>query len=70
MYICVCNAVTERDIHDAITRGAASVRELRDELGIVDTCGRCATCALECLTRLSGTGCDSAGHCASDCHVM
>jgi len=70
MYVCVCNAVTERDIHDAITRGAASVRELRDELGIVDTCGRCATCALECLNRMSDPSCKTASHCASDCPVM
>lgn len=50
MYVCVCTGVTERQIQDAIGRGALTIRALRNELGIVDTCGRCALCALECLT--------------------
>lgn len=51
MYVCVCTAVTERQIHDAVAGGAQSLRALRNTLGIVDTCGRCAQCALECLTQ-------------------
>lgn len=62
MYVCVCNGVTEGQIREAVVRGAQTIRALRDELGIVDTCGRCAHCAVECLTRhLEGH------HCGSDC---
>lgn len=50
MYVCVCTAVTERQIQDAVADGVQSMRALRETLGIVDTCGRCAQCALECLT--------------------
>ncbi len=45
MYICVCNAVTERDIHEAVCEGACSMRDLRQQLGVASQCGRCATCA-------------------------
>lgn len=59
MYVCICRAVTESQIEAAIAEGAQSVRDLRDALGIVDECGRCAACALECLngvrTRSHGT---------------
>jgi len=60
MYVCICRAVTERQIETAIAQGARTVRDLRNELGIVDECGRCAVCALECLTEAraaaDGTG--------------
>jgi bacterioferritin-associated ferredoxin len=49
MYVCICRAVTERQIETAIDQGARTVRDLRNALGIVDECGRCAVCALECL---------------------
>lgn len=45
MYVCVCNAVTERDIDGAIAAGCCSLRQLREELGVGACCGRCATCA-------------------------
>ena len=61
MYVCICRAVTESEIQRAIARGAQSVRALRDELGIVDDCGRCAQCALECLsdTKHSPASCEA-----------
>lgn len=49
MYICVCNAVTDRDIDGAIAAGCCSLRQLREELGVGACCGRCATCAREKL---------------------
>lgn len=49
MYICVCNAVTERDIDGAIAAGCCSLRQLREELGVGACCGRCASCAREKL---------------------
>lgn len=49
MYVCVCNAVTERQIHHAAGQGARTLRDLRHSLGVTAECGRCARCAHECL---------------------
>ena len=41
MYVCVCQAVTESEVHDCIAAGARSARQIRDLTGA----GRdCATC--------------------------
>jgi len=49
MYICVCNAVTERQVKQAVNEGADTMRDLRHRLGVAGECGRCAKCALDCL---------------------
>jgi len=49
MYVCVCNAVTERHIGKAVVEGASTLRELRERLGVAGECGRCAMCARDCL---------------------
>ena len=49
MYVCVCLAVTERQIVAAVEAGARNLRDLRQELGITTECSRCARCAHECL---------------------
>lgn len=49
MYICVCHAVTESDIDGAIASGCCSLRQLREELGVGATCGRCTRCARDTL---------------------
>lgn len=45
MYVCVCQAVTERQVREAVEQGISSMRGLRDELGVASECGRCARCA-------------------------
>lgn len=49
MYVCVCQAVTDREIHQAARNGARTLKELRRDLGISVDCGRCASCARKCL---------------------
>ena len=49
MYVCICNSVTDRDIHEAAARGARTVKDLRRELGVASDCGKCASCAREVL---------------------
>jgi bacterioferritin-associated ferredoxin len=49
MYVCVCHAVTDRDIESAIAEGCCSLRQLREQLGVGKTCGRCAKCAHEAV---------------------
>jgi len=49
LYICVCNAVTERDISGAIAEGCCTLRALREQLGVGAGCGRCTRCARDVL---------------------
>jgi bacterioferritin-associated ferredoxin len=49
MYICVCKAVTEKQIFQAAQAGARHVKDLKKSLGVASECGRCAQCAKSCL---------------------
>lgn len=49
MYVCVCKAVTDRQIREAAQGGARTLKDLRRDLGVTRDCGRCASCAHECL---------------------
>ncbi|MGK0297006.1 MAG: bacterioferritin-associated ferredoxin [Gammaproteobacteria bacterium] len=49
MYVCVCRAVTERDIRKAIDEGAQSVRDLREKLKVTESCGSCLETVKQCL---------------------
>lgn len=55
MYVCVCQAVTDRQIREAAESGARSLRDLRRDLGVTRDCGRCASCAHECLREVHDT---------------
>jgi bacterioferritin-associated ferredoxin len=56
MYVCVCQAVTDRQIRQAARDGARTLKDLRRDLGVTRDCGRCASCARACL--------DEANQCA------
>ncbi len=43
MYVCICKAVTERQIEDAVARGAHCLKDLKHELGVASECGKCAS---------------------------
>jgi bacterioferritin-associated ferredoxin len=49
MYICICNAITERQVRDCAHSGACSVDQLTSELGVGAGCGRCLECAGDLL---------------------
>ena len=49
MYICICHAVTEQQIRDAVREGAATVAELGARLGVSSGCGSCRPLAKEVL---------------------
>jgi bacterioferritin-associated ferredoxin len=49
MYVCVCKAVTDRQIREAAAGGARTLKDLRRDLGVTSDCGRCAGCARDCL---------------------
>ena len=51
MYVCICNAVTDKMIRAAAAEGAASLEDLQHMTGCATTCGSCADLAEEVLHR-------------------
>ncbi len=49
MYICLCNAVTERQVRECARGGCNSLDELSSQLGVGTCCGRCCQAAKEIL---------------------
>ncbi|NYT48214.1 (2Fe-2S)-binding protein [Parapusillimonas granuli] len=49
MFICVCNAITERQVQAAVADGASSMADLQGQLGVASCCGCCADTAAEYL---------------------
>lgn len=49
MYICLCNAITEREIRSCAAEGACSMHDLERCLGVGTNCGRCRSAATEIL---------------------
>lgn len=49
MFICVCNAITERQVQAAVASGASSMSDLQGQLGVAACCGCCAETAAEYL---------------------
>jgi bacterioferritin-associated ferredoxin len=47
MYVCICNAVTDRTIREAAEGGAHSFEQLRRDTGCADCCGNCEDLASE-----------------------
>jgi bacterioferritin-associated ferredoxin len=45
MIVCVCNAVSDREIRAAVAAGAHSFAEVQAQLGVATCCGRCRECA-------------------------
>jgi bacterioferritin-associated ferredoxin len=55
LYICICNAVTEKAVRECARNGACSLEQLSLELGVGAGCGRCRECASELLRDLRTT---------------
>lgn len=41
MYICICNAITDKQILDAQAKDCHSIDEITKSLGVGNGCGRC-----------------------------
>ena len=57
MYVCICNAVTEREIRQAVALGVTTLKELREGLGVAATAAsaeaaRKTSCATNSTARL------------------
>ena len=61
MYVCLCNAVTDREIRGAVKLGARSLVDLRETLGVATCCGRCSDCARTVLAESLAASCAYAG---------
>ena len=49
MYVCICNAITDHKIKEAVAAGASSLTDLKDQLGVASCCGCCADLATSFL---------------------
>ncbi|WP_338011126.1 bacterioferritin-associated ferredoxin [Marinagarivorans algicola] len=52
MYVCLCQGITDSQIRSAVESGANSLRDVRERLGVMTQCGKCA-----CLTKDIVEGC-------------
>jgi bacterioferritin-associated ferredoxin len=52
LYLCICNAITERQVRETAQAGARSVDDLASALGLGAGCGRCRECAAALLKEL------------------
>ena len=59
MYICLCNAVTDTDIQDAVLSGTTELRDLQTVLGVSTGCGTCQEAAQQVISDVLA---NSAGH--------
>ncbi len=56
MYVCICHAVTDKQIRQAAAKGASTVMDLTNELGVAAGCGSCRETAAEILTEHENRG--------------
>jgi bacterioferritin-associated ferredoxin len=64
MIVCVCKAVSDRHIRNAVKNGAASMRDLARELGVGTCCGKCLPEAKTALSQCRAS-CESSSSTAS-----
>lgn len=53
MYVCVCRAVTNRDLAEAMAQGHQTLPALQSTLGVATGCGRCRGHVCQMLERVS-----------------
>ncbi len=49
MYVCICNAITDKQIRAAAESGVRDLWQLQAELGVASNCGSCKEHASEIL---------------------
>ena len=56
VFVCVCNAVTDREIRACADLGVVTLEELRAHIGVATCCGRCSHAAEQVLREHSAQG--------------
>ncbi|MBJ7900208.1 MAG: glycoprotein [Cyanobacteria bacterium RI_101] len=51
MYVCICHAITEKDIQKATDQGVVSLQELSQHTGVGTQCGACLSHSQEVMRR-------------------
>ena len=49
MYICLCHAISDRQIREVVDQGAASLFDVQMRLPVASCCGRCEDSAREVI---------------------
>jgi len=60
MIVCLCRAVSDRDIRSSVRDGAHTIRQLRAALPVADCCGKCAPQVRELINANRGYNAASA----------
>jgi len=55
MYICICNAITDKQIREAAKSGVRSLWDLQKELGVASNCGKCGEAAASIIRETTTT---------------
>jgi len=61
MYVCVCNAITDKEVRGAVALGARTLGDLQATLGVATCCRRCADCACSIVAEALESQADHAG---------
>ena len=59
MYVCICNAITDKQIREAADSGVSNLWELQKALGVASNCGKCRVVATEILHEESRSALDN-----------
>lgn len=62
MIVCVCNRVSDREIHHHASQGCTSFDELQMATGVATCCGCCDTCAREVFETAQAGGRQVSSH--------
>jgi len=54
MFICICKQVTDHQIKEAVSNGAASFSDVQSALGVATQCGECKNHARQCMRQCRG----------------
>lgn len=58
MYVCLCKAVTDTQIREAVENGATSFGQVRKDLSLAAQCGKCGILAREVFNESLGRNID------------
>ncbi|MDR8522366.1 MULTISPECIES: bacterioferritin-associated ferredoxin [Shewanella] len=51
MYVCLCHAITDTQIKEAVSQGDMSLADVKKRLGVADQCGKCAKMATQIIQK-------------------
>ena len=57
MYVCVCHAINETRVREAVAQGRTSVRALREHFDFGECCGKCNACMRELINEAQADDC-------------